>query len=309
MRHYLTRPSTTRLAAAAVLILVATLTAAAHGSLWVPRERGVADIAQLVTIVIVSFTASFAVAAALSTWSRRRGGSAPSGLLPGAVVLAVLFSLWGVSNLSLHMVAPAGVERTDSDSGRPGIRLRMDWGSSAVRDPAEEGSDEALPPASALRALFIRALLGLVVILAMWLVIRGRQPRRETESGWSLELLDPRLRAAAHGAIVTTIDAMLGDPDPRTAIIGAYARLLEELEAIGASRKPYEGPREHLARALGMLEIGPRPLRTLVGLFELARFSDHSLTAKDRDQALDALREAAADLAPPAGEPAVAAGA
>jgi hypothetical protein len=109
------------------------------------------------------------------------------------------------------------------------------------------------------------------------------------------------MRAAAHGAFVTTIDAMLTDPDARTAIIGAYARLLESLEAIGAHREAYEGPTEHLHRVLRMLEVGPRPLRTLVGLFEVARFSEHSLTALHREEALTALREAATVLATPDG--------
>jgi hypothetical protein len=98
---------------------------------------------------------------------------------------------------------------------------------------------------------------------------------------------------------MATIDTMLADPDPRTAIIGAYARLLEELEALGASRKAYEGPTEHLQRILTLLEVPSRPLQTLVRLFQVARFSEHTLTQNHRDEALTALREAASSLAVP----------
>lgn len=93
------------------------------------------------------------------------------------------------------------------------------------------------------------------------------------------------------------IDSMLADPDPKTAIIGAYARLLEGLAACDAARRDHEAPIEHLQRALSILPVGPRPLRQLTGLFEIARFSTHRLTESHRDQALDALHAASADLA------------
>jgi hypothetical protein len=131
--------------------------------------------------------------------------------------------------------------------------------------------------------------------LALALVVRSRGRRRaHTVAAWDPE--DDRTRVAAHAAVIHSIDAMLAAPDNRTAIIGAYARLLEELEAIGASRRSYEGPTEHLHRVLSVLEVGPVPLRTLVRLFEVARFSEHSLNATHREEALGALREVARSL-------------
>jgi hypothetical protein len=90
---------------------------------------------------------------------------------------------------------------------------------------------------------------------------------------------------------------MLADPDPSTAIIGAYARLLEGLAACDVGRREHEAPLEHLRRTLTILRVRPEPLRQLIGLFEVARFSTHSLTGSHRDQALSALRAAATDLA------------
>jgi hypothetical protein len=102
---------------------------------------------------------------------------------------------------------------------------------------------------------------------------------------------------AVRGAVDDTIESMLADPDPSTAIIGAYARLLEGLAACDVGRREHEAPLEHLRRTLTILRVRPEPLRQLIGLFEVARFSTHSLTGSHRDQALSALRAAATDLA------------
>lgn len=104
-------------------------------------------------------------------------------------------------------------------------------------------------------------------------------------------------RVALGDAVARTIDTMLADPDPNTAIIGAYARLLQDLAASEVGRRDHEAPTEHLQRALATLHVRPEPLRRLIGLFEIARFSTHPLTNSHRDQALEALHAAAADLA------------
>ncbi len=170
-----------------------------------------------------------------------------------------------------------------------------------MRNAEEPPSPGGLLPASPGRVLFVRMLLLFVGAAGLALVIRLWRPASGTGALLALDPAKTRIRVAAHGAIITTIDAMLADPDARTAIIGAYARLLEELEGIGAHRRAYEGPTEHLRRVLSMLEVGPRPLRTLVRLFEVARFSEQSLTAVHREEALAALRETATFLTTPAG--------
>ena len=96
-----------------------------------------------------------------------------------------------------------------------------------------------------------------------------------------------------------TTNALLYDPDPRRAIIAAYARLLAVLDSAGQARLAHEGPREHLARALEHVRVRPSAVTTVVGLFEIARFSSHPLTDEHRSEALAALDDARADLAPP----------
>jgi hypothetical protein len=136
----------------------------------------------------------------------------------------------------------------------------------------------------------------LVALLAAGVVVAARGPRRRPAPAPAEPDKLAHARDAMAATVVGSIDAMLADPDPRTAIIGAYARLLEGLAACGLARHPYEAPMEHLRRVLAELRVRPEPLRALAGLFERARFSPHPLADTDRVAALAALREAAADL-------------
>lgn len=137
---------------------------------------------------------------------------------------------------------------------------------------------------------------AIAAAIVVWSRYANRSAQREVLHGSDDPVRGPD-QASAQTAVAHTIDAMLADPDPNTAIIGAYARLLEGLAACDVARRDHEAPLEHLRRALTMLRVRPEPLRRLIDLFEVARFSTHPLTESHRDQALDALQAAAADLA------------
>ena len=142
-----------------------------------------------------------------------------------------------------------------------------------------------------------RMLLGLIALaLALTMLSKRRRARARRVRNLPAEGVTAAAQAAVHGALVSTIDAMLSDADPRTAIIGAYARLTEDLSQRGLGRHDYEGPMEHLRRVLTRVRVQPEPLRRLIRLFALARFSTHPLTQADREQALAALRAVAQDI-------------
>ncbi len=105
-------------------------------------------------------------------------------------------------------------------------------------------------------------------------------------------------RQAAGEAFAASLADLEGEPDPRRAIIAAYARLLDGLAACGLPRRAAEAPEEHLRRSLETLQVPPSALRTLVGLFAEARFSTHELTNVHKQAAIDAFRAARDDLAP-----------
>ncbi len=104
---------------------------------------------------------------------------------------------------------------------------------------------------------------------------------------------DPAASTADVAASFAESAALVADdPDPRRAIIAAYAHLLERLAAAGHPRLPHEAPEEHLRRCLNALRIPADSLSTVTRQFLVARFSTHTLTELDRDQVRDALRTA-----------------
>lgn len=106
----------------------------------------------------------------------------------------------------------------------------------------------------------------------------------------------PRSPRAVEEGLAEVLRAMLADPDPRTAVIGAYARLLAALDEAGFPRRAEEAPHEHLWRSLGPLGVRRPPVHRLAELFVRARFTPHPITDEHRHAAIAALADAVADL-------------
>jgi hypothetical protein len=106
----------------------------------------------------------------------------------------------------------------------------------------------------------------------------------------------PPCPGSVEDGLAEVLRSMLADPDPRTAVIGAYARLLVALESAGVARRPEEGPHEHLWRVLGPLGVRRTPVHRLAELFVRARFSPHPITDVHREAAIACLADALADL-------------
>ena len=144
------------------------------------------------------------------------------------------------------------------------------------------------------------ALVAMVGIVVAQLVAdrrRRRPPRSPAER--LVELLDD------------TLEDLEREPDPRRAVIAAWARMERGLAAAGLPRHPSEAPFEYATRVLetaldptapGSPEGfgGPVQLSSvhrLTGLFERAKFSHHSIGEHERDEAIAALRAVRRDLA------------
>lgn len=282
-------------------IVMAALTG--HASLWAPAREGVARPLDLLAIVAVAVVIG-SIVARLVDRQLRGGRSSPDTTMPTVAVVAVVVGLFGIANVPLYPPPPPTGEAQASDSGRIGVRLESDWVGPAIRRGGEGGGSE-FSFNSPDHATFVRALLVFLLVAALAgavVIARSRKPPEDPSAEPEFPPFNEGARAAAHDAVLVTIDAMLADPDPRTAIIGAYARLLEELEATGAARHDYEGPKEHLHRVLSVLAVPPAPLEMLILLFEEARFSQHALTDQHRDDALRALERVALELSSPVRE-------
>jgi hypothetical protein len=216
-----------------------------------------------------------------------------------AIVLVVLARFQDVAVRATGAPTPEQSDAAPDRGGRP-------FGFLDDRAPpvvAGEGEAAVLPPGPPEPELFPVSLLLLLAALAvglaaglLWWRYRSARSSRPAAAAARQRAAGPE-HDAAHGAVIDSIDAMLRDPEPRTAIIGAYARLLEGLAACGLARHDHEAPMEHLRRALSQLAVRHEPLRRLLRLFERARFSTHALTAGHRSAALAALHEIAGDLA------------
>jgi hypothetical protein len=96
--------------------------------------------------------------------------------------------------------------------------------------------------------------------------------------------------------ITDAIDDLEAEPDPRRAVIAAYARMETTLGRHGLQRRPSETPIEYLRRALLGLTSHAEPVTRLTGLFELAKFSRRPIGPEMKDDAISALRAIHDDL-------------
>lgn len=285
-----------RVALGLVALGAVCLGATAHASVWAPVRGGVADSGDLVAILALAFGGAFtaAVLAARVIPSVRL-----SWVAPRAVVVATLVSLLAISRVELRPPPPVDAAGVEQNEGRLGVRLRSDWRGPATR---RQGEAEALDPVTAVsadRTWFLRGLMIVVGGIIVALIVVLRRPTRVEQVAAPDATWGDVTREEAHAVVISAIDGMLADSDPRTAIIGAYARLLEELETIGAARRVYEGPLEHLNRVLRRLSVSRGPVEELADLFAVARFSAHTLTDAHRDRAMAALRAVAGELSVP----------
>jgi len=127
-----------------------------------------------------------------------------------------------------------------------------------------------------------------LAVAAWWFAGRARRKARGE--------LRPRLAEAVAQAVDESLDDLRAEPDPRRAVIAAYARLERVLAGHGLPRKPSEAPLEYLARMLADLSVSDDAARALTDLFERAKFSQHAVGSEMKEQAIDALETVRDDL-------------
>ncbi len=99
-------------------------------------------------------------------------------------------------------------------------------------------------------------------------------------SGRARRAARPPVAAALALALDATLDDLRADPDPRRAVIAAYARMERALARSGLPRSPAEAPREYLRRTLPGVGAGAASVARLTALFERAKFSPHASTPR-----------------------------
>jgi Domain of unknown function (DUF4129) len=288
------------LAAAALLALVAV--GAARGPLGsgAGRPSFPSDlVATLVLLLLVAGAATLVLAVVVLGPDRRMlpPRRQRNGILAALLPLAFLLAVW-----LFH-----------EPLGQLGERLRGRPPVSTL--PALEAPEPAVTPAPPGPLPLLVAGLAVVamaaIVAAGLLADRRRRGPPRTPAERLVELLDD------------TLDDIEQDPDPRRAVIAAWARMERGLAAAGLPRTPAEAPFEYVARVLaavadspghpvggvaggGAPRVGgvprtppvrPASVHRLTDLFERAKFSHHTIDQAMRQQAVAALRAVRADLA------------
>jgi hypothetical protein len=136
----------------------------------------------------------------------------------------------------------------------------------------------------------VTAVLIVLALGAWWYAGRARKRARG-------ELVrEDRLTTELVAAMDESLDDLRAEPDPRRAVIAAYARLERVLASHRLPRRPAEAPLEYLARMLSDLSVSPDAARRLTGLFERAKFSQHAVGTEMKEEAISALETVRDDL-------------
>jgi hypothetical protein len=142
-------------------------------------------------------------------------------------------------------------------------------------------------------APFVVVGLGLGAAM-VYLSYRRRRLRRPPREG------DEDALADELGLLLDdAIDDLLAEPDPRRAVIAAYARMERALAAFGLPRHDAEAPLEYLERiapAIAHIPGAAGLAFELTHLYERARFSAHAVDVEMKDDALSALVRLRAEL-------------
>ena len=140
--------------------------------------------------------------------------------------------------------------------------------------------------------------LGLATVFLVARAALGRERRLEASG-------EDELAEELGSILDQTLDDLRAEPEPRRAVIAAYARMERALAAYGLPRRRAEAPLEYLDRVARALHEPHRPARRLLfeltHLFERAKFSPHEIDVEMKEDAIatlgslrDELRGAAA---------------
>jgi Domain of unknown function (DUF4129) len=261
-------------AMAAVALLGLVAVGALRGPLGSGRGRPhyPADLVDSLLLLLFLAMLAAAVLAAVSLWpdrhllrQRRRRGGNFSLILPMAAVLA----LW----LLRDMLGLSG----GRDDPPPSTLVSP----STVQAPTPPDQPGVVP--LVVTGVALAAMVGIAV--AQLVAERRRRRPPPTPAERLVELVDD------------TLDDLERDPDPRRAVIAAWARMERGLAAAGLPRHPAEAPFEYATRVLEAALARPVSVHRLTGLFERAKFSQHPVGQADREEAIAALRAVRRELA------------
>ena len=269
------------LGAAAGLIAIVALTS--RSGLVVPA-LSLPDGASLLTVAeVVGYVAIgvgvFAVPVAIALYRKRwrdRRAEAREDVLP---LMPLWMRLLGLATILGFVGGQAVITSTFLDEFyRARGAVVPPPGLGEVPDPALDGGGTDLTALIVAGVVLLVIALVTIAVAVRWLTLDRPAGLRPAER-----------RQATRRALEVSLDALRREPDPRRAVIAAYAAMEQSLARAGFERVHSEAPLEYLRRVLDVSGLADDRLRTLTVLFQHARFSDHPVHESMRTQAIDAL--------------------
>lgn len=258
--------------AVVLLLAVVALAAAAAGPSTGGADRNLADpLATLLFVLGAIWVAGLLVASPLLSGLSMTAGEPRPRRWHGNVLAGVVF-------LSLVLAGFAILRRLSG-------RSQTETGPGAATTPTTQTEPPqrlpTLDPASidwlVVGLVFAAALVGFAILAAVLVRPKGRS------------LGELEARKALETMLDDTLDDLEREPDPRRAVIAAYARMEHSLGAYGLPRRAWEAPLEYLARVIEELTGSATAAKRLTRLFERAKFSEHSIDAPMKQDAIAAV--------------------
>lgn len=185
-------------------------------------------------------------------------------LIGGVVVAQVYVVIVILNDILRARAAP------DEASAEPGADADGGGPSFADGDPTALG----------LATLIVIA----IAVTAVVFVVRSRRDDEAFRDEFDVQ------REIGRQAAEVSLEAIAREPDPRRAIIAAYAAMERSLSRAGLGRVASEAPVEYLERVLaGSVGAAGGEIRTVSQLFQVAKFSVHPVDESMRSEAIAAL--------------------
>jgi hypothetical protein len=227
---------------------------------------------------LFSVTLAFGViGAGVLAWMLARGQQSDPRLTRKMQVRSVFFFV-GALMLAVVIAQRIGDIRGD-DQRANGIRGGASTTSSRTTTAPQE------PYRPEFRWLPVLLLGGAGLLTAAVLGARSRRRGAEEPS-------DEQLVEQLAVLLDEALDDLRSEPDPRRAVIAAYARMERTLAAYGLPRRQSEAPLEYLGRIwtdLGVVAAARNLVFELTHLFERAKFSAHEIGPELKEEAIGTL--------------------
>lgn len=141
--------------------------------------------------------------------------------------------------------------------------------------------------------VFVLIFLVVAVVVGAVVVALRRQPAPAPSAPLrKLKQPEPEeLVRRFYSLVGDSLDDLRAEPDPRRAVIAAYARMERGLGSLGIERLLSETPFEYLARVLERLSVSDAAARRLTDLFEHAKFSAAPVDDEMKAAAVSALED------------------